>query len=73
MLAPLTALLFAAVIWLVAMLGVRTAKESGGKIRAALKGRSPLADKSELVAGAIRFERRPEPLLRTEPRLRAAA
>ena len=71
MIAPLTAILFVAILWLIAALAARTVKESGGKIVAALQGRSALASKSEWVA--IRFERRPDPVFRTAPAFRAAA
>jgi hypothetical protein len=43
MLAVLSTLAFLATLWLVTMIALRMAEESGGKILAALKGQSPLS------------------------------
>jgi hypothetical protein len=75
MLAPLAALAFLAVLWLVAVTLAEKLSQNGGKIAAALSGRSPLATAAELRAVAVRVSQRSRPLrvLRAQPRLRAAA
>jgi hypothetical protein len=79
MLAPLATLAFLAAIWLVVTRIADMLEQSGAKIAAALKGRSPLATAPSLRPVAVRVSQRAraERPLRAQPRfqvpLRAAA
>ena len=75
MLAPLATLAFLAALWLVVMATVEMLSQSGGKIAAALKGRSALATAPVLRPVAVRVSPRahPQRALRAQPQLCAAA
>ncbi|MBA2467635.1 MAG: hypothetical protein H0V46_08560 [Sphingomonas sp.] len=74
MLAPLATLAFLATIWLIAIIGAGMLDATGRKIVMALKGRSLLAEPGiRPVAVRISLRARPQPTLRAQPRLRAAA
>jgi hypothetical protein len=73
MLASLGTLAFLATLWLLAVVGAAVLEESGAKIAAALKGK-PHDPRIPGVA-PIRLRMRPKlrPVMRAEPRWRAAA
>ncbi len=76
MLAALATLAFFATIWLIATIAMQTLSESGGKIVAALKGRSILAQPAPApvtLRYSQRMPARPQLTLRAEPQWRAAA
>ena len=75
MLAPLATLAFLTGLWAVVIIVAEMAGRSGGKVIAALKGKSTLATEPSIrpVAVRISLRSRPQPTLRARPRLRAAA
>ena len=81
MIAPLATLVFLATVWLVTLLAAQLLGESGGKILAALKGRSPLATAPAIRPIIARVSQRPrlqrplraQPKPQFQPQLRAAA
>jgi hypothetical protein len=75
MLAALATIAFLAAIWLFVVAAATTLEESGSKIVAALRGKSPLATPAPIapVAVRVRLRSRPQPVLRARPQLRAAA
>ena len=75
MLAPFATLAFLAALWLVGFMILPMLGHSGGKIAAALKGRSPLATEVKLRLVAVRVSQRPraQPTLHAQPQWRAAA
>ena len=75
MIAALATAAFLAILWLLAMLGLAMLDESGTKIVAALKGRSPLAMAPVVksVSWKMSPRSRVRPALRARPTLRAAA
>ena len=76
MLAPLATLAFLATLWLVVVTLAEMLSQNGGKIAAAVRGRSPLATTApELRPVAVRVSQRsrPQRILRARPGLRAAA
>lgn len=75
MLAPLATLAFLATLWLVVMVAAEMLSQSGGKIVAALKGRSPLATPPSIRPIAVRVSQRSRlaRALHAQPHLRAAA
>ena len=75
MLAVLSTLIFASVLWLVAAVVLRMADESGHKVLAALKG-LPLASEPQVAQLPVRVRYRPATQsrpVRARARLRAAA
>ena len=75
MLAVLSTLAFVGSLWLVGVVALRMIEESGGKILAALKGRSPLAS-SHFAPVAVRVRSRgitQQRPIRVRPKQRAAA
>ncbi len=72
MLAPLATLAFLATLWLLVVIMAELLGESGAKVAAALKGRSPLAVTPPIrpVAGRI-SQRSRQRALRAQPQLRA--
>jgi hypothetical protein len=75
MIAALATAAFLATLWLLAMIGLGMLEDSGEKIVAALKGRSPLAMKPQVEAGSWKISprNRARPVMRVRPTLRAAA
>ena len=75
MTAALATLVFLATLWLVVVALTEMLGESGGKIAAALKGRSVLATAPTIRPIAIRvsLRARPQRAWRAQPQLRAAA
>ena len=74
MLAPLATLAFLATLWFVAKLALELVAADGGKIVAALQGRSVSTQSVRPVS--VRFQRRAEAVrrpLRAQPEWRAAA
>ena len=72
MIAALGTLVFVATLWMLVVLGATVLEESGAKIAAALKGKpSDQPDHRALVRARIRA--RVRPMMRAEPRWRAAA
>jgi hypothetical protein len=70
MIAVLGTLPFLATIWLVVVLGAAVLEESGAKIAAALRGRPA---QPQIASTRVRIRIRRQPVMRAEPRLRAAA
>ena len=75
MLAPLATLTVLATLWLLAMIAAEMLGESGAKIAAVLKGRSPLATAPRVrpIAGRVSQRSRQQRALHAQPQLRAAA
>lgn len=75
MIAPLATLAFLATLWLVVTIVAEMLGQSGGKIVAALKGRSVLATAPSIrpVAARVSQRARVARQLRVRPRLLAAA
>ena len=72
MTAAFVTLVFFATLWMLIVVGAAVLEQSGGKILAALKGRSPARVVTRPVR--VRFQRyRPDRPLRAAARLRAAA
>ena len=72
MTAALVTLVFLATLWMLIAVGAAVLEQSGGKILAALKGRSTAIVATRPVR--VRFQRyRPDRPLRASARLRAAA
>lgn len=72
MLAPLATLVFLVTLWLLVMIAAEMLGESGAKIAAALRGRSPLAFAPRIrpVAGRV-SQRSRHRALRAQPQWRA--
>ena len=66
MLAPFATLAFLLILWLAAMVVAEMLGHSGGKVLAALKGRSALANEPLVYASVVRIT----PRLRTQRALR---
>ncbi len=75
MLAPFATLAFLATLWLAGIVVAEMLGQSGGKIAAALKGRSALATAPSIRPVAVRVSQRSRVArtLRAQPQLRAAA
>ena len=75
MLAALGTLAFLTALWLVVVTTARLLEDNGGKMLAALKGRSPLAVQPVLTPTPVRVSLRSRPSrpVHAKPRLRAAA
>lgn len=75
MLFALGTIVFIATIWLVVVAAAAMLDQDGGKIRAALAGRSWLAGKPEFAPAPVRISARSRAVrpVRAQPRLRAAA
>ncbi len=75
MIAPFATLTFLATLWLVGFIVAPMFGLSGGKLAAALKGRSELATEVRLRLVAVRVSQRPraQQTLHAQPRWRAAA
>ena len=75
MLAAFATAAFLATLWMVGAVALQMVSESGGKIRAALKGRSVLAAPAVEARIAVRISQRSRQprSLRAQPQWRAAA
>jgi hypothetical protein len=76
MIAAFATLAFLATIWLLGLIVAQTVEESGGKIVAALRGRSPLATPVFQAPVPVRVSQRSvrqQASVRAQPKLRAAA
>lgn len=75
MIAALATAAFLATLWLLAMIGLAIVEESGARIVAALKGRSPLAmiPPVQSVSWKVSPRVRVRPVMHARPTLRAAA
>ena len=75
MLAPVATLAFLLTLWLVGTAVAQMLSDNGTKLVAALKGRSLLAAEPDVRPVAVRVTQRarPQPALRAQPQLRAAA
>ena len=75
MLTPVATLVFLGTLWLVAVLIAHMFEQSGAKLVAALKGQSLLAAEPDVRPVAVRVSQRarPQPAMRAQPQLRAAA
>lgn len=75
MIAALATAAFLATLWLLAMIGLAMLEDSGAKVVAALKGRSPPAMNPmvESVSWKVSPRVRARPAMRALPMLRAAA
>ena len=62
---------FLATLWLLVVVGARVLEESGAKIAAALKGKSP--HQPVMTSRTVRIRVRPAPIRRARPQWRAAA
>ena len=71
MIAALGTLVFLTTLWMVVVVGAALLEESGGKIAAALKGKS----RQQISPAPIRMRTRSriKPVMRAEPQWRAAA
>ena len=72
MIAALGTLVFLATLWMLVVLGAAVLEESGAKIAAALKG-NPSEQPVHLAFVRVRIRARVRPMMRAEPRWRAAA
>lgn len=75
MLAAFATLVFLTALWFIGMTALQTLGESGGKVLAALQGRSLLAATPEVKPVTMRFSQRgrPQRALHARPQWRAAA
>ena len=75
MTAPLATLAFLVTLWLVTLVVADLLNRGLGKIIAALKGQSVLASEPSVRPIVVRISRRPrpQPAVRAQPQLRAAA
>ena len=75
MIAALATAATLATLWLLAMIGLAMLEESGAKIAAALKGRSPLAMSPPVTSlrWKVSSRVRVRPVMHARPTLRAAA
>ena len=71
MIAPLGTLAFLATLWLLVVVGAAVLEESGARIAAALKGKSPQPQMA--VPVRVRGRGRLQQPMRAKPRWRAAA